>query len=187
MTCVKCRPGRDGGTVTRSCASLSRVSHAATDSLRFGRSAGRLTLDTEQRLRAPLAEVFAFFADAKNLEALTPSFMHFEIRTPSPIDMQQGTLIDYRIKLRGLPLRWRTRISAWEPPHRFVDEQLRGPYLEWKHEHRFETIADATLVFDHVKYRVLGGRAVDRLLVRPDLRRIFDFRRSELARRFGAL
>jgi ligand-binding SRPBCC domain-containing protein len=153
--------------------------------IRFGRDAGAFTLETEQRLNAPQSEIFEFFADARNLQELTPSFLHFEIRSRGPIEMRSGALIDYRLRLHGLPLGWRTLISTWEPPHRFIDEQVRGPYLLWRHEHRFESSDDGTAVFDRVSYRVRGGSPVERFIVRPDLRRIFAFRHQELARRFG--
>jgi ligand-binding SRPBCC domain-containing protein len=96
------------------------------------------TLQTRIDLAAPLSEVFPFFADAYNLERITPSFLSFKVLTPAPIEMRPGTLIDYRLRVRGAPLRWRSEITAWEPPYRFVDEQRRGPYRAWIHEHRFE-------------------------------------------------
>ena|ERR1700712_3166990 len=153
--------------------------------LAFGRTPDHFTLDARQLLHTPLEQLFSFFADAKNLEQLTPSFLSFEILSKPPIDMQVGTLIDYRIKLRIIPLTWRTLISAWEPPHRFVDEQLKGPYTLWRHEHLFESQGSSTLVIDHVDYKVFGGSLINKLVVQPDLERIFSFRRSELAKRFG--
>jgi ligand-binding SRPBCC domain-containing protein len=164
--------------------SMSTADHSPA-LIRFGRDAGAFTLETEQRLGAPLAEVFDFFADARNLQELTPSFLHFEIRSQGAIEMRAGTLIDYRLRLHGVPLGWRTLISSWERPNRFVDEQVRGPYLLWRHEHRFEPTAHGSVVYDRVSYRVLGGSLVERLIVRPDLQRIFAFRQQELARRFG--
>jgi ligand-binding SRPBCC domain-containing protein len=146
----------------------------------------RLTL--ECLVPRPHAEVFAFFADARNLEALTPPWLRFRILTEQPIAMGEGTLIDYRIALRGLPMRWRSRIAAWEPPHRFVDEQLRGPYRLWVHEHRFTAHPLGTLVRDTVRYAIAGGPFepwIHRWLVRPDLRRIFAFRSATLSRLLG--
>lgn len=148
------------------------------------------TLTTEQVLHAPIDRVFAFFADAGNLEAITPEFLNFRILTPRPIAMHPGALIDYALTLNGLPMKWRTRISAWEPPAtgpdgrrraRFVDEQLRGPYALWVHEHTFEELPDslATVVRDLVTYRVPGGilsAPVHRWFVRPRLEKIFAFR-----------
>jgi len=144
-------------------------------------------LHVEQALNLPRARVFAFFADAANLQAITPEFLHFRILTPPPIPMREGTLIDYAIRLHGLPIRWRTRIAVWEPERRFVDEQLRGPYRRWIHEHTFEALSpQSTLVRDHVRYAVPGGPAlealIERLIVRPRLDRIFAFRTQAIAR-----
>ena len=99
-----------------------------------------LTLDTELFLPRPREEVFPFFADAFNLEAITPPFLRFKVTTEAPIEMQVGALIDYKLRLHGIPITWRTRIAAWEPPYRFVDEQLKGPYSLWRHEHTFEEV-----------------------------------------------
>lgn len=143
-------------------------------------------LDQEQILCQPLQEVFAFFADARNLEALTPPWLRFRILSEGEIEMREGALIDYRIRLHGIPIRWRTEIAAWEPPYRFVDQQLRGPYSLWRHEHRFEAIdAHTTRVIDHVDYAHWGGPIVERFFVRPDLERIFAYRAEQLAARFG--
>jgi ligand-binding SRPBCC domain-containing protein len=114
-----------------------------------------------------------------------PPFVRFELASPEPIAMRSGTRIDYRIKLRSFSFRWRSEIGCWEPPTRFVDEQLRGPYLRWRHEHRFEARGDHTLVCDDVAYRVPGGRAVHAVFVRPELRRIFACRSAKLGARFG--
>jgi len=146
----------------------------------------RFTLHARQRLLAPVSAVFPFFADARNLEALTPPFLRFSIRSQGDIPMHEGALIDYRIMLRGIPIPWRTRIAAWQPPHRFIDEQLRGPYALWHHEHLFEAHGPETEVIDKVDYKVLGGKLIERWLVRPDLQRIFAFRRTELTKRFGS-
>lgn len=144
----------------------------------------------QQWLPLPLDRVFPFFADAGNLEALTPAFLGFKILTPRPIHMEKGTLIDYRILLHGFPMRWRTLISTWEPPHRFVDEQLRGPYALWHHTHTFEEKDGGTLVTDHVLYRLPfswmpGSGLIHRFFVKPDLDRIFNYRRHALLRALG--
>jgi ligand-binding SRPBCC domain-containing protein len=141
---------------------------------------------SELWLPRPIDEVFPFFADAFNLQALTPPWLQFEILTPPPIVMQVGTLIDYRLRLHGIPLRWRTRIAAWEPPHRFVDEQLRGPYRLWMHEHTFVPERGGTRVGDHVQYALWADALLHRWFVRPDIERIFRFRAEVLQRRFGA-
>jgi ligand-binding SRPBCC domain-containing protein len=143
-------------------------------------------LQSSVRLEAPLADVFPFFADARNLEALTPPFLRFEILSAGPVEMRVGAFIDYRLRVHGLPLRWRSEITAWDPPHLFVDEQRRGPYRLWRHTHRFAADGEATLVEDDVEYAVWGGALVGRLLVKRDLDRIFAFRRAALLRRFGA-
>lgn len=128
--------------------------------------------------------IFAFFADARNLQAITPAWVHFEILTKDPIVIQPGSLIDYRLRIRGIPWRWQTRIDVWEPPHRFIDSQLKGPYRLWRHEHLFVSSGAGTKCTDHVEYAVAGGSLVDRLLVRPDVEKIFDFRREKLKQLF---
>lgn len=136
-------------------------------------------------LPVPPAELFPFFGDAANLDALTPPWLNFRIVTPPPIVMREGALIDYRLRVHGLPLRWRTRISAWQPPHRFVDEQLRGPYRQWLHEHTFEAHDGGTLARDVVRYAVPLDFLAHRWFVRPDIERIFQFRSEALRKRFA--
>jgi ligand-binding SRPBCC domain-containing protein len=142
-------------------------------------------IQSELWLPLPPGELFSFFADAANLDALTPPWLHFTILTPRPIAMREGALIDYRLRVRGLPLRWRTRINVWQPPHRFADEQIRGPYRQWIHEHTFEARDDGTLVRDRVRYAVYGGQFVERLFVRRDLEKIFAYRGRRLAELFA--
>ena len=146
---------------------------------------GQFLLETEQWLPRQPEEVFPFYSDAFNLEELTPPMLRFRVNTPPPIEMRAGVEIDYRLKLHGLPMRWRSRITAWEPPYRFVDEQVRGPYRRWVHEHTFTPQDGGTLIRDVVEYDVLGGWIIDRLMVRPDLRKIFAYRQEQLARIFG--
>ena len=143
-------------------------------------------LRVEQSFDRPPAALFPFFADAFNLERITPPFLRFRVVTPPPIEMRVGTLIDYRLRVRGIPLRWRTEITAWEPPLRFVDEQIRGPYRTWIHEHRFEATESGTRMIDTVRYAAPGGRPVERLLVDRDVAAIFDFRRRALEVMFMA-
>jgi ligand-binding SRPBCC domain-containing protein len=136
-------------------------------------------IEREQWLARPIAEVFTFFGDATNLEAITPEWLRFSVITPAPIVMGAGTLIEYRLRWRGMPVRWTTRIEAWEPPHRFVDTQLKGPYRLWHHTHTFEAQRGGTLIRDEVRYRLpLGwlGAALHRLGVRHDLEAVFDDR-----------
>ncbi len=140
---------------------------------------------SESWLPRPVEEIFAFFGDAQNLQTLTPPWLNFSILTPGPIAMRPGAIIDYRLRLRGIPIRWRTEITAWDPPHRFVDEQRRGPYRLWIHEHRFTARDGGTEASDFVRYAVPGGRLVNRFFVRPDIERIFAFRRRKLLELFG--
>lgn len=133
----------------------------------------------------PLDEVFAFFADAANLEAITPPFLRFRIRTPLPIAMHTGSRIEYTLHLFGVPLRWRTRISAWDVGRCFVDEQESGPYALWRHTHTFEAVEGGTLVRDVVDYALplaAVGRAVHALFVRRTLDRIFTHRQQAIDR-----
>ncbi|MCR9243961.1 MAG: SRPBCC family protein [bacterium] len=131
--------------------------------------------------------MFPFFADARNLAELTPPWLKFDIRTPMPIEMKAGTLIDYRIRVRGVPLTWRTRISRWEPPHAFADEQLRGPYALWHHTHTFTPQDNGTMLGDEILMRPHGGPLAGllmQLMVRRDVERIFRYRARVMAERF---
>jgi ligand-binding SRPBCC domain-containing protein len=147
---------------------------------------GAWQLTTEMRLPYPRHQVFEFFADAGNLEAITPPWLHFQVLTPQPIAMAPGTLIDYRLRLHGVPLTWRTEIAVWEPPFQFVDQQLRGPYRLWHHRHTFEETDAGTLCRDVVDYAFFGGTLIHNWLVRPDLERIFAYRHQQLLRHFPA-
>lgn len=148
----------------------------------------RLTGVIERRLTTPTArdEVFPFFADAANLARLTPDWLKFRIMTPTPIDMREGAVIDYRISLFGVPMHWRTLITVWEPPFRFVDEQLRGPYRYWRHEHTFEETAGGTVLGDRVEYATPLGALSDKLFVAGNLRRIFNHRAVVMKELFQA-
>lgn len=144
-------------------------------------------LETELWLPRPLADVFAFFSDARNLETITPPWLNFEVITPGPILMQSGTLIDYRIRIHGFPVRWRTEITRWQPPHQFVDEQLRGPYKLWHHTHTFAEHNGGTLCADRVRYFPRGGAIMNRLFVRRDVENIFGYRSRRLRELFPAV
>jgi len=149
-------------------------------------SAAERRLDAKVVLPRPIGEVFAFFADAHNLEAITPPWLRFRLLRSVPAEVCRGTVIDYRLRLHGLPVRWRSEISAWEPPHRFVDEQLRGPYRRWHHEHTFTEVEGGTEVRDRVDYRLPpGGPLVARLVAR-DLRAIFAYRQRALLARLAS-
>jgi ligand-binding SRPBCC domain-containing protein len=145
-------------------------------------------LRREQRLpHTEPRDVFPFFADASNLEAITPPWLGFRVVTPRPIEMRAGTLIEYRLRLHGLPIRWLTKIEAWEPPHRFVDAQLAGPYKLWHHTHEFAPDGDGgTIMRDTVHYSLPYGplgEIARRLFVARDLAAIFDYRATRLTRR----
>lgn len=136
--------------------------------------------EQKQFFKEPLRAVFPFFADATNLERITPPFMKFEILTPRPIPMRAGQRIEYALKIRGIPVRWISEITVWDPPNRFVDEQVKGPYRKWSHEHRFWEADGGTWMEDQIDYAVLGGELIRKLLVEPDLRRIFEYRSQVL-------
>jgi ligand-binding SRPBCC domain-containing protein len=131
-----------------------------------------------------IGEVFSFFADAFQLETITPPWLHFSIQTPRPIEMREGKLIDYRLRIRWLPIRWRSKISNWEPPFQFVDEQVKGPYRYWHHLHTFDQVDGGTMVRDIVHYAIPFGFIMQPLLVRRDLTHIFEFRRQSMGRIF---
>lgn len=137
-------------------------------------------LQTRFVLPLPLAAVFPFFGAAENLERITPPELRFKILTPMPVEMKQGTLLDYRMSLFWVPFKWHTQIAEWDPPNRFVDVQLRGPYALWVHTHTFAETEAGTLIDDHVRYRLplspLGEIAFP--LVRRQLDRIFSYRRE---------
>jgi ligand-binding SRPBCC domain-containing protein len=134
-------------------------------------------------LDAPLDEVFDFFSKAENLGRLTPDTLGFHILTPLPIKMEPGTLIDYKLKIRGIPMNWRTEITVWEPNYRFVDSQLKGPYAQWIHEHRFAAEGDKTRMWDKVDYALpLGilGDIAHALYVEREVKGIFAFREKAI-------
>jgi len=143
------------------------------------------TLKQEQALAAPLEVVFPFFARPENLEKLTPNSLDFRVLTPSPIPMHVGAIIDYVISMNGFPMRWTTAISEYDPPHRFVDVQLKGPYSFWHHTHTFEAHGDRTVIRDEVNYALPAGPLgilAHSLIVRRQLKTIFNFRRQYLER-----
>lgn len=146
-------------------------------------------LEREQWIAAPLGAVYPFFSAAENLETITPPWLGFRIRSTPPIDMQVGARIDYTIRLGGLPMRWRTRITAWEPGARFVDVQESGPYACWEHTHTFRELGGGVLMTDVVEYDLpLGwlGRLAHGALVRALLARIFDYRFARVREIFAA-
>ncbi len=146
-------------------------------------------LEREQWIPASLEEVVAFFADAANLDALTPQWLRFRILSTLPIEMRQGACLEYQLRLAGVPVRWRTRIAKWDPPYGFVDVQERGPYAQWEHSHRFRPCADGVWMADVVRYALpFGplGELAHALGVRATLAAIFDYRFARIRERFGS-
>jgi ligand-binding SRPBCC domain-containing protein len=147
-------------------------------------------LRREQRLEAPPEAVFPFFADARNLEAITPPLLRFRLLTPEPIAMGVGTFLQYALRLHGVPVRWDTLIQEWEPPHRFVDVQVRGPYRLWHHTHELVAVDGGTVMRDTVRYSVgfgVLGEVARRGLIVRDLEAIFAFRAQTVPALVAAL
>ncbi len=147
-------------------------------------------LHREMWVPLPLDTVFGFFSNPANLELVTPPWVGFRILSKLPVEMKPGALLDYAIRVHGIPLKWRSEITVWEPPFRFADLQLKGPYAVWHHEHRFEARHGGTLVVDDVEYAIPfswmpGAQLVERFLVTPDVEKIFAHRRGALLRHFG--
>ncbi|MBK8982092.1 MAG: SRPBCC family protein [Ignavibacteria bacterium] len=138
-------------------------------------------------LKRPVSEVFDFFSKAENLDLITPPFLGFKIITPLPIEMKKGTQIDYFIRLNGIPIKWKTEITKWEPPFLFEDTQIKGPYKIWIHEHKFESRGDETLMTDTVKY-LSYGKILEfipqNLIVKNKVEKIFDYREKVLGNIF---
>ncbi len=148
---------------------------------------GGYVLRAECILPRSVDEIFPFFADAYQLEAITPPWLNFRVLTPRPIEMHAGQLIDYKLRLRGIPIRWKTKISAWEPNERFIDEALKSPYKFWHHEHLFEPCEDGTRVIDIVHYGVPGGDLIHSLFVQREVQKIFEYRQQVLRETFAAV
>jgi ligand-binding SRPBCC domain-containing protein len=137
---------------------------------------------------APVETAFSFFSKAENLDRITPPWLHFKILTTLPVEMGEGTLLDYQLKLHGIPVSWQTQIINWNPPFQFVDVQLRGPYRKWIHTHTFTSQNNGTLVEDSVDYAVPGfflEPFINKYLVQPDISKIFAYRRDQLTRIFS--
>jgi len=162
-------------------ASASDITVTPDTDPRFGRI---WRLRAVQKLDHPIDAVFPFFADAHNLERLTPDFLRFEVLTPKPIEMRSGLILNYKLKVRGLPIRWTTEILDWDPPRQFVDNQAKGPYALWHHTHSFEPTEDGgTLCRDVVRYRPAGwflAPLVNRLVVQRDVTSIIRYRFAQL-------
>jgi ligand-binding SRPBCC domain-containing protein len=145
-------------------------------------------LEREQRVARPLAEVFEFFARADNLERITPPWLSFGLVSQEPSELRRGTLLQYRLRVHGVPLRWVSEIELWEPGRAFVDRQVRGPYRLWRHQHDFAPIGAQTIVRDRVRYALplsRLGELAHAVFVRRDLERIFEFRRQAVSQLLG--
>ncbi|MEL7496404.1 MAG: SRPBCC family protein [Planctomycetota bacterium] len=151
-----------------------------------GLDAPGYVLTASMTVDLPIQPVFEFFSDAMQLESITPPWLHFSVLTPQPIEMRKGLLLDYKLYLHRIPIKWRTEIAEWDPPYRFVDTQLKGPYKRWYHTHTFEEHNGQTLVKDHVHYIPRGGSLIHRFFVKPDLLKIFGYRQEQLAKLFAA-
>ena len=146
------------------------------------------TFETQTILNKHIHEVFLFFASAENLNAVTPPWLKFEILTSLPIEMKIGTQVDYRLRLHGVPIRWRSKITEWNPPHKFTDVQIKGPYRFWKHEHFFTAEGNKTRMIDRVEYAIPGwifALVVHALFVNRDLEKIFDYREKKFLEIFS--
>lgn len=142
------------------------------------------TLERESVIKAPIEKVFDFFSKAENLNIITPPQLKFDIITPMPITIKEGTIIDYKIKISGLSFKWRTKITDWEPPNRFIDIQTKGPYKMWVHEHTFTADGNNTVMKDKVNYISKGWflePLIQRFFVRKRVEDIFDYRQKKLS------
>ena len=139
---------------------------------------------SQLRLDRTRDEIFDYFSNALNLEQITPPWLHFQVVSQLPIQMCEGTEIEYRLAIRRIPVRWRSRITVWDPPRRFVDEQVHGPYRRWIHEHRFLDAGNATSCEDFVQYATWGGALINKLFVERDIRSIFAYRSERLRQTF---
>jgi len=145
------------------------------------------SIERQQLVPAPLAQVFEFFSRARNLEELTPPWLRFSVVTHEPIEMRAGTLIEYRLRVHRVPLRWISHIDEWQTGARFVDRQVHGPYRMWRHTHEFTAYPQGTLIRDSVRYELPFGRLgtlIHAAIVRRDLERAFDYRRQRAKRPF---
>ena len=140
-------------------------------------------LKRNQFIPQPIDQVFSFFSKPENLEIITPRNLHFSILTSIPIDMKIGQVIDYLIRLKGIKIRWSSIISYYDPPHSFVDEQIRGPFSNWIHSHSFKESNGGTIIIDHVRYSIpfgLIGKLANHIFVERDLVDIFDYREKAI-------
>lgn len=146
------------------------------------------TLKREQTLPAPRSTIFPFFSNPANLERITPDYLSFQLETAVPVDMSEGQVLSYSLSLHGIPFSWKSRVEVWEPPERFVDVQLQGPYRSWRHEHVFYESSGNTRIVDEVQYEVPGwflSPLIHWLFVRNDVEEIFSYRQQKMEELFG--
>ena len=143
-------------------------------------SDGSTYLHASQWIPRPVDQVFRFFSQPENLQNLTPANMKFQLLADTPVEMKEGLELSYKLRVKGIPMGWTSRITLWDPPHAFADIQLKGPYKTWDHTHRFSQDGSGTRVVDEVFYHAPGPRWLERAIVRPDIERIFTFRHSTL-------
>lgn len=175
------------GTQSARMAGTQTAAHALRGARSGWCGAAPRELRAEQWVARPPVDVFPFFADPANLERLTPGFLHFRVLSATTERIEGGTIIEYALRLHGLPLRWRSRIEGWLPQRRFVDVQLRGPYRSWRHTHEFVPVDGGTLIRDRIRYRLPFGAAGDLCagtMVRRDLDAIFAFRQGRIREMF---
>lgn len=142
-------------------------------------------LITQTKLPVSPESAFTFFSDASNLKRITPPWLRMDILSSLPVEMKQGAEILYRIRMYSIPLKWKTRITLWDPPSRFVDVQEKGPYREWVHEHLFEPVESGAVMTDRVRYRHFGGKLINRLFVAVRLNEVFDYRARRIKEIFS--
>ena len=155
--------------------------------LSFLRKPKVYTFKKEQFVPSDLDTVFEFFSRPENLEKITPSSMGFNIITPTPIDMKEGAIIDYTVKIMGVPMRWRTMITSYKKNEYFVDEQLKGPYSYWHHKHTFKEVEGGVLIIDEITYALpiqAFRLIVHPVLIKPQLNQIFNFRFQTIKDKF---
>ena len=164
------------------------LSTAIEDLLAYCQPRGTRLFVMRQWVHGEPATHFPFFSAAENLETITPPWLNFRIMGKSTTNIQEGTLIDYKLRIKGLPVKWRTRIENWDPPNRFVDTQLRGPYQTWHHTHLFEKLGGGTLMTDRVRYRMYFWPFGDVGLpmVKNDVKTIFNYRRQVIEKLLGS-
>ena len=143
--------------------------------------------EMEMIIPADIAKVFSFFSSAENLQRITPPWLNFNILTPTPFQIEQGRFIDYKLSLYGIPFKWKTEITLWDPPHRFIDEQVKGPYRKWIHVHYFEPRGDHTFMRDNVKYEIpVFHTVINKLFVHKHVTNIFNYRRERINEIFNS-